>query len=153
MDQTDDKKTPEKLTLSGENAFGVLGAIAVGILIYCAFPNDEMYKEADSRGGTIYAFVKHACMQKHYCKDYASARKECATAGSVRECVAIKLEDKFGNLSSTDRISEFVCNSDGSLTTPEMLTPSKMQCLGNTLVGWKLSIENSEALVRDNLHH
>ena len=72
--------------------------------------------------GIPYSNLKYICEMKTVCESYGKSRNICATAGSINECIKIKM----GN-ANYSKIS--VCSTDGSVRFPSAEEVSGFQCL------------------------
>ncbi|HTT07800.1 MAG TPA: hypothetical protein VMH34_03300 [Gammaproteobacteria bacterium] len=70
-------------------------------------------------------FLKITCHAKSVCKDYAASRLSCAAAGSINECIKIKMQGE--DFSS--------CMDDGSVGgIDDKSMPNFAQCMGNKVL-------------------
>jgi len=61
------------------------------------------------------------CEERSICAEYAEVRQECATAGSYRNCMSIKLSHGWPWASDG-------CNPDGSVIGAGPDAPGRLQC-------------------------
>ena len=92
------------------------------------WPNTKQEKSAKEYKMASSEFIRMACHAKTVCKNYGEARQNCAAAGSIEECIKIKMQGE--DFSS--------CKDDGSvLGFEDALMPNFAQCIGNKFVSPK----------------
>jgi hypothetical protein len=81
------------------------------------------------------AWLKSLCEEKTACEKYVDVRQQCATAGSISECVKIKMNGSVPNFCADD--GHVVINSlfTGRFDlTEKNLVPSSLQCFALNFV-------------------
>jgi len=84
--------------------------------------------ERAARDKQISTYKDELCHIKLVCRQYYSARQECAVAGNFDNCMQVKFGDKDTSL----------CTNDGGVNDPQYVTdmPNEVECVGRNAIHW-----------------
>jgi hypothetical protein len=84
--------------------------------------------EQDARDKQMSAHKDELCQIKLVCRQYYSARQECAVAGNFDNCVQIKIGNKDTSF----------CTNDGGVNEPQYVSdmPNEVECAARNAVHW-----------------
>jgi hypothetical protein len=88
------------------------------------FTPDQLLREENLRREIM--DTAYQCHIKDVCSLYSSTRQECATAGSFKNCLEVKM--------GAERFNEIdMCTEDGKISWPSSTPPTSLDCLLNKL--------------------
>jgi hypothetical protein len=120
--------TPKPKQSWGNCFAAILGFSPIIMIIYAVVsttPPDPRTPEQKAAKAT---FIKTYCQTINVCKKYGTVRQECATAGSFKNCINVKMGD-----SASYSGLEMDCNNDGTIRWQPTDAPSMFECFFRTI--------------------
>jgi hypothetical protein len=102
---------------------GLLGAVFVYTIIGGSdYLRSDWAQQQDKAAKEKVEQDRFLCHLQSVCRKYAEVRQDCATAGSFKTCVGVKMGDADGPLVDS-------CTNDGGVLYPASEMPGFLRCV------------------------